>query len=79
MDFFELKAAMVAKEPVMVRIPQPTYTRVLVGRVVGVRHALDQDDREIMQAEIMPRGTNSVEIVAAAKVERVWEGAPVGG
>ena len=79
MDFFELKAAMHAKEPVMTKRITPSKTTLVVGRVVGVTHRLDRDEREIVQVELLERGRNSITIVSADKVERVWEGAPIGG
>ncbi len=79
MDFFELKAAMRAKEPVMTKVIQPSHTTVIVGRVVGIVHRLDQDGQEIVQVEIKERGKNSISIADADKVDRVWEGALVGG
>ena len=79
MDFFELRAAMRAKAPVVTRIIQPTYTTAVVGRVVGISHRMDQNDEEVEQVEILQRGTNSVVVVTADKVEKLWEGAVISG
>ncbi len=73
MDFFELKAAMHSKEPVMTKLISGGHTSVVVGRVVGVTHRLDPNDKEIVQVELMERGKNSITVVAADKVDRVWE------
>lgn len=79
MDFFELKAAMKAKAPVMTKIVQPSFTTVVVGRVVGVGYRLDENEEEIGQAEIRERGKNSIVTVPIDSVERLWEVATKNG
>ena len=73
MTYFELIAAMNAKAPVIVRIHSPSYSTVIVGKVVGVAQRIDDSGKPLEQADIKERGTNSITIASFDAVEPLYE------